>query len=108
MLAYPDARRRFPYEAQAWRFGDAPTLPALEVCGPLGPLVRALARTADAMVVAYANATEAYIPSAAIAREGGHEGGSSHRAYFLPAPFTPRVEAEFKAVVERGLGRRKR
>jgi hypothetical protein len=104
-LAYPDRRRKFPYEVQTWRIGDELTIVAMEgeVCSPWGPLLRALARTPSAMVIGYANATEAYIPNRRIVREGGYEGASSHKAYFLPAPFTPRVEREVIAVVKKAM-----
>lgn len=106
MLAYPDARRKHHYEVQSWVLGDALTMLALEgeVCSPLGPLSRALAKTPHAMTVGYANEVQGYIPSKKIVLEGGYEGESSHRAYFKPAPFTPRVEAEFRKIVEKAIG----
>lgn len=105
MLAYPDARRRFHYEIQAWRLGEALTLVAMEgeVCSPWGPTIRAMAKTPQAMVVGYANSTCCYIPDRRIVEEGGYEGDSSHRAYLLPAPFTPKVEAEVKRVAAKAL-----
>ena len=106
MLAYPDTRRKHYYEAQAWVLGDTLTLIGLEgeVCSPLGPLSRSLVKTPHAMTVAYANEVQGYIPSKSIVKEGGYEGESSHRAYFKPAPFTQRVEAEFQSIVEASLG----
>lgn len=105
MLAFPDTRRKHYYEVQSWVLGDTLTVIGLEgeVCSPLGPLSRALAQTPHAMAVAYANEVHGYIPSKKIVHEGGYEGESSHRAYFKPAPFTPRVEAEFKAIVQKAL-----
>ena len=105
MLAYPDSRRNHHYEVQSWVLGGVLTVFGLEgeVCSPLGPLSRGLAKTPHAMIVAYANEVQGYIPSRKIVQEGGYEGDSSHRAYFKPAPFTPRVEAEFKAIVQRAL-----
>ena len=105
LLSFPDPRKALPYDVQAWRFGDALTLISLEgeVCSPLGPLARKFAKTKHAMVVAYANATEGYIPSRSIVKEGGYEGESSHRAYFLPAPFTTAVEKEFQTIVEKAV-----
>lgn len=105
MLAYPDSRRKHPYEVQSWVLGDVLTIIALEgeVCSPLGPLARSQAKTEHAMVIAYANEVQGYIPSKSIVLEGGYEGESSHRAYFKPAPFTPRVESEFKAIVRQAI-----
>ncbi|MCE9592105.1 MAG: hypothetical protein K8S99_16485 [Planctomycetes bacterium] len=105
MLAFPDARRKHYYEAQSWVLGNALTVLALEgeVCSPLGPLARGLARTPHAMTIAYANEVQGYIPTKRIVLEGGYEGESSHRAYFKPAPFTTRVEAEFKTIVRRAV-----
>ena len=107
LLSFPDSRKALPYEVQAWGFGDVLTLISLEgeTCHPLGPLARGFSRTKHAMIVGYANATEGYIPSKTIVKEGGYEGESSHRAYFLPAPFTPRVEKEFGQIVANAIGR---
>lgn len=87
------------------RLGDRLTWLGLEgeVCSPLGPLARACAATDLAMTVAYVNATEGYIPSRRIRIEGGYEGESSHRSWFLPAPFTRNVEREFKAIVRQAV-----
>ena len=105
LLAYPDVRKGINYEVQAWRFGTKLTLIGLEseVCSPLGPLSRSLAQTDEAAVFAYVNTDEGYIPSKKIVEEGGYEGESSHRAYFLPAPFTPNAEKEFVAVVKKAI-----
>jgi dienelactone hydrolase len=105
-LAYPDNRRNLPYEVQAWRLGDL-TLVALEgeVCADWGPMVRGLAKTRHAMAIGYANNVPGYIPTARIVREGGYEGDTSHMAYFLPAPFEPKMEIELTALIERALGR---
>jgi dienelactone hydrolase len=105
-LAYPDNRRSLPYEVQVWRLGDL-TAVALEgeVCADWGPMVRGLAKTRHAMAIGYANEVPGYIPTARIIREGGYEGDTSHMAYFLPAPFEPRMEVELTTLVERALGR---
>lgn len=105
MLAYNPLDRGFRYDVQCWRLGEKLTLIALEgeVCSPLGPLARSLAKTPLAMTVAYANGSTGYIPTSRIVREGGYEGFSSHRAYFLPAPFTPRVEQEFRRIVKQAI-----
>jgi dienelactone hydrolase len=94
------------YDVQTWRLGEL-TVIALEgeVCADWGPLVRSLASTPWAMVIAYANEVAGYIPTARIIREGGYEGDTSHMAYFLPAPFQPRMEIELTALVEQALRR---
>jgi hypothetical protein len=99
-LAYPDNRRSLHYEVQAWRLGDLTAI-ALEgeVCADWGPMVRALVTTRHAMAIAYANEVPGYIPTARIIREGGYEGDTSHMAYFLPAPFQPKMEIEPTALL---------
>ena len=105
-LAYPDERRQQRYDVQAWTLGDL-TLVALEgeVCADWGPMTRALAKTKHAMTIGYANEVPGYIPTARIIREGGYEGDTSHMAYFLPAPFDPKMEVELQGLIERALGR---
>jgi neutral ceramidase len=104
-LAYPDTRRVLPYEIQEWRLGEL-TVIALEgeVCADWGAMARALPATRYAMTIGYANEVAAYIPTARIIREGGYEGFSSHRAYFLPAPFEPNMEVELSTLLERAVG----
>ncbi len=105
-LAYPDHRRQQRYEVQAWQLGDL-TLVALEgeVCADWGSMIRSLATTTHAMVIGYANHVPGYIPTARIIREGGYEGNTSHMAYFLPAPFEPKMENELTSLVLRAIGR---
>jgi dienelactone hydrolase len=105
-LAYPDERRQQRYDVQAWQLGDL-TLVALEgeVCADWGPMSRALASTKYAMTIGYANEVPGYIPTARIIREGGYEGDTSHMAYFLPAPFEPKMEIELTALIEKALSR---
>lgn len=103
MMALPIQNRQFGYEVLAWNVGDALSILFLEgeVCSGLGPLARSFASTPQAMTVGYANVTAAYIPTKQIVQEGGYEGDRSHRAYFLPAPFTEAVEGEFAAIVQK-------
>jgi dienelactone hydrolase len=105
-LAYPDTRRKQRYDVQAWRLGEI-TIVALEgeVCADWGGMTRALATTQHAMVIAYANHCPGYIPTARIIREGGYEGDTSHMAYFLPAPFQPRMETELTRLLLQAVGR---
>ena len=105
MMALPMVSRQFAYEVLAWRLGDALSVLFLEgeVCSGLGPLARSITQTPHAMAVGYANVTAAYIPTRQIVIEGGYEGESSHRAYFLPAPFTEAVESEFTTVVQNAV-----
>ncbi|MHC4581301.1 MAG: hypothetical protein ACYS14_07570, partial [Planctomycetota bacterium] len=74
-----------------------------EICSPWGPMLRAMAPTAQAAVIGYANGTSSYIPDKQIVREGGYEGLTSQHAYFLPAPFTENIEAEIKQIVIRAI-----
>lgn len=105
MQAYGGQGRALPYETQCWRLGGLLTLLALEgeVCSPYGPLLRGMVATPHAMVVAYANSSTGYIPTARIVREGGYEGDTSHMAYLLPAPFTSRVEREVRNIAKRAI-----
>lgn len=105
-LAFPDARTACDYEAVAWVLGDQLTLFGLpdEVCSPIGPRTRAQARTPLAMTIGYANSVQCYIPTNAIVREGGYEGDTSHRSYFMPAPFAPRIDKAFTALIEKLVG----
>jgi len=106
-LALPDLDQDFRYDVQLWKIGSGFTLFAMEgeVCSPWGPMLRAMAQTEDAMVIAYANSTSSYIPDQRIVREGGYEAESSQRAYALPAPFTENIETEIKDIVTRALKR---
>jgi hypothetical protein len=105
MLAMPYRPDRHHYEAHRWTIGHELTLLALdsEVCPPLGNLARSMATTPHAMTVAYVNHVDAYIPTPQIVAEGGYEGESSHRAFFLPAPFTAKIQREFTAIVARAI-----
>lgn len=104
-LALPDASADFRYDVQVWKIGSGFTLFAMEgeVCSPWGPMLREMAMTENAMVIAYANSTSSYIPDHRIVREGGYEAESSQQAYGLPAPFTENIETEIKAIVTRAL-----
>ena len=86
-LALPDVSESFRYDVQIWKLGEALTVFAMEdeVCSPWGPMLRAMARTEQAMVIGYVNNVDAYIPDRRIIREGGYEGGESQK-FFLPGP----------------------
>lgn len=103
MLLVPDDRKRYDYEMTGWRLGGCLTLFGLpgEVCSPLGPRTRAAAGTEVCMVIGYANTVDAYIPDSRIVREGGYEGESAHRAWFLPAPFTEKIDREWDRLLQR-------
>lgn len=105
-LAFPDGREAQRYDVQVWRLG-ALTITALEgeVCADWGGMVRSWAETDHAMAIGYANHVPGYIPTARIVQEGGYEGDTSHKVYFMPAPFTPNVENEVMGLVLRALGR---
>ena len=102
-LALPIEKESFRYDVQLWRFGRQLTIFGMEgeICSPWGPMLRAMARTEESMVIGYANNTNAYIPDERIVREGGYEGFSSHRVYFQPGPFTEAINSEIKAIVTR-------
>jgi len=104
-LSLPFERESFRYDVQLWRFGSQVTLFGMEgeICSPWGPILRSLARSEQAMVIGYANNTNAYIPDTRIVREGGYEGFSSHRVYFQPGAFTEEINREVKSIVIRAL-----
>jgi neutral ceramidase len=106
-LAFPthSDSESFRYDVQVWKLGNALTLFAMEgeVCSPWGPMLRAMADTDKAMVIAYANSTSCYIPDQRILREGGYEALSSQQVYGLPAPFTESIDREIKAIVTSAL-----
>ena len=106
-LAFPDPRTAHTYEAVAWILGNQLTVFGLpdEVCSPVGPRTRAQARTPLAMTIGYANSVQCYIPTDTIIREGGYEGKTSHRAYFMPAPFAPRIDKDYTALIKRLVSR---
>jgi hypothetical protein len=103
-LALPDNSPSLRYDVQVWKMGNL-TIFGLEgeVCSPWGPVVRSMASTEAAMVIAYANSTSSYIPNAQIVREGGYEGLLSQHAYFLPGPFTEKIDVELRQIVARAL-----
>jgi len=106
-LAFPDSRTALEYEVLTWRLGPL-TLAALEgeVCSEWGERIRGMLPGEPVMVVAYVNFCPGYIPTARIITEGGYEGDESHKAYFLPAPFSPKMEAELTDLLHRALQRR--
>jgi len=104
-LALPDHSHSFRYDVQIWKLGNRLTVFGMEgeICSPWGPMLRAMARTKQAMVIGYANGTGSYIPDKRIVREGGYEGLTSQHAYLLPAPFTENIDSEIKQIVTRAI-----
>ena len=104
-LALPDYSQSFRYDVQVWKLGNQLMLFGMEgeSCSPWGPMLRAMAPTAHAMVIGYANGTSSYIPNKRIIREGGYEGLTSQHAYFLPAPFTENIDFEIKQIVAQAI-----
>jgi hypothetical protein len=104
-LALPDYGESFRYDVQVWILGGQLTVFGMEgeICSPWGPMLRAMARTKQAMVIGYTNSTNSYIPDRQIVQEGGYEGLTSQHAYFLPAPFTEDIESEIKQIVANAM-----
>ena len=102
-LALPFERPSFRYDVQLWKIGRQLSIFGMEgeICSPWGPMLRSMADTEQAMVVGYANSTNAYIPDKRIVREGGYEGHTSHQVYFQPGPFTEKINQEVKHIVTR-------
>jgi len=104
-LVMPDFSESFRYDVQVWILGGQMTVFGMEgeICSPWGPMLRAMARTEQAMVIGYVNSTSSYIPDRQIVQEGGYEGLTSQHAYFLPAPFTEDIESEIKRIVTNAM-----
>ncbi|MEA3226568.1 MAG: hypothetical protein U9Q07_11510, partial [Planctomycetota bacterium] len=104
-LALPDHSESFRYDVQVWKLGNRLMIFGMEgeICSPWGPMLREMAPTGQAMVIGYANGTSSYIPDKRIIREGGYEGLTSQHAYFLPAPFTEKIESEIKQIVKQAI-----
>lgn len=104
-LALPDRSESLRYDVQVWKLANRLTVFGMEgeICSPWGPMLRATAPTEQAMVIGYANNTGSYIPDKRIVREGGYEGLTSQRAYFLPAPFTENIDDQIKQIVTRAI-----
>jgi neutral ceramidase len=105
-LELPDLRVAYPYEVVGWKLGEELTLIGMpdEVCSPWGPRARGMAKTPHAMVAGYVNHVQCYIPDERIRFEGGYEGDTSHRAYFMPGPFAEGLEGGIDGVIERVVG----
>ncbi len=104
-LALPDSSESFRYDVQIWKLGGRLMIFGMEgeICSPWGPMLRAMAPTEQSMVIGYANSTGSYIPDKRIVREGGYEGLTSQQVYFLPAPFTEKIDDEIKQIVTRAI-----
>jgi neutral ceramidase len=85
-------RSSYPYPVQIWKLGDQPIISlggelvidyAIEFKRIFGQ---------DIFVMGYSNDVMAYIPSAAILKEGGYEGMSSQIAFGLPAVWKSNIE----------------
>lgn len=99
--------RPVPYPIQAVRFGKALTLVALGGEVVVGYSLR-IAREypKERIVVAgYSNDVMAYIPTAAMLKEGGYEPVSSMAFYGFPSPFAEDVEDKVMAGVRAVLRR---
>ncbi|MCH2663191.1 hypothetical protein MK139_02545, partial [bacterium] len=102
-LSFPDTRKTVDYEVLVWRLGGLKMFWLEgEVCADLGIALRKMTDGPTA-TIAYANACPGYISSARLIREGGYEGDTSHKAYFLPAPFAEKSEGEFLRICAKAL-----
>ncbi len=102
-LELPDARTKYPYAIAGWKLGEELTIIGMpdEVCSPWGPRARAFAKTPHAMLAAYVNHVQCYIPDERIRMEGGYEGDTSHRAYFMPGPFAQGLEDRIDETIKK-------
>ncbi len=102
-LELPDGRTQYPYSIAGWKLGDELTLLGMpdEVCSPWGPRARGMVKTPHAILAGYINHVQCYIPDERIRFEGGYEGDTSHRAYFMPGPFAQGVEEKIDGALAR-------
>lgn len=91
----------YPYPVQIWKIGDQPVISmggelvidyAIEFKKLFGQ---------DIFVIGYSNDVMAYIPSAAILKEGGYEGASSQIAFGLPSEWKENIETVIIREVEK-------
>lgn len=93
--------RSYPYPVQVWMLGNQP------VFSFGGELVTEYALAVkkrfglDAFVLGYSNDVMGYIPSETILQEGGYEGNTSQMVYGLPSQWTPGLQQQILAEVEK-------
>jgi hypothetical protein len=82
----------YPYPVEIWKLGDQPiiALGGEVVVEYANALKRIFGQ--DIFVLGYSNDVMAYIPNAAILREGGYEGASSQMVYGLPNTWKVNIE----------------
>jgi len=101
--AIPEA---FRMHLTHWRLNDALQLIAMsgEVTAEVGRAVKALFPAQQTVFLGYCTYTDAYIPTAEMLPEGGHEALGSICFHERPAPFVPEIdeiiEREVRALVE--------
>jgi neutral ceramidase len=84
----------YPYPVEVWKLGDQSifVLSGETVIEYSIQLKRMFGE--DIFVFGYSNDVMAYIPTAAILREGGYEGASSQMVYGLPATWASGIETD--------------
>lgn len=84
--------RNYPYPVQLWRLGDQAIValggePVVDYAINFKKFLGS-----DLFVMGYSNDVMAYIPTAAILREGGYEGHTSQMAFGMPAKWKESIE----------------
>ena len=99
--------RPVPYPVQGIRFGKSLTLLALggEVVVEYALRIKREFSRERLIVAGYSNDVMAYIPTAAMLKEGGYEPVTSMRYYDFPSPFAPDVEERVMSSVKEVLRR---
>ncbi len=75
-----------------------------EVTAEVGRMIKDLFPPGSTMVLGYCSYTDAYIPTAAMLPQGGHEALGSIYFHDRPAPFTPDIDDILKNTVQSFVG----
>lgn len=102
--------RRYPFPAQAIRFGKTWTLLALggEVVVDYALRIKQEYGSKGIVIAGYSNDVMSYIPSLRVLREGGYEARDSMVYYGMPGPYSETVEDRVMEAVRSVLKRSKR
>ena len=92
---------KIDYPIQSWHFGNSMSMVFLagEVVSEYGLRIKQELNRMNLWVNAYSNASPCYIPSEAVLKAGGYEGGGAMIYYDQPTRFQPGLEQKIMDVV---------